>query len=134
MKRWKNRLFVSAGLGALVLILFSKIGIGSFQHRSFDEIKLLLKGKSAAETLSILGEPDTRREVFGGDLRFIWWSRAVLDGKEYPPELRGRVVHVQIVFRNPGPRAARASFENWQMDEGLGIGFWLPGESEHNFD
>lgn len=130
MKRWKYRWIVAAVLGALFIFWYWQHEIGSVRHRSFDELRRRLEGKSAAETVELLGEPDTRQEVFGGDMRFIWWRRAVLDGPNYAPEVRGRVVHVQIVFRNPGARAAGASYASWQMDEGLGIGFWLPGESE----
>lgn len=136
MKRsLKGFFYVSAGLGALALIFFWRFHLGgSGPQRSFDEIRRRLEGKTAAETLSLLGEPDTRREVFGGDVRWIWWSCAILDGKDHPPELRGRVVHVQIVFRNPKRRGAAGSSADWRMDEGLGVGFWLPGETAKNSD
>lgn len=100
--------------------------------RSYDDIRRQVEGKNAAETLALLGEPDTRQQVFGGDLRFIWWRYAVLDGPAHAPELRGRVVHLQIVFRNPGKSAQHDPGAPWPMDEGLGVGFWLEGEPENH--
>ena len=125
-------------LGILVLGLAFvaspwRIEIGSsVPGRSFDDVRRQVEGKNAAETLALLGEPDTRQQVFGGDIRFIWWRYAVLDGPDHAPELRGRVVHLQIVFRNPGRSAQQNPDAPWPMDEGLGVGFWLEGEPENH--
>lgn len=137
MKRSYNRLlFISLGFIALMLALFASSGrlnlLQSAPTRSYDDIQRQVEGKNAAETLALLGEPDFRQQVFGGDVRFIWWRYAVLDGPAHAPELRGRVVHLQIVFRNPGKSAQHDPDAPWPMDEGLGVGFWLEGEPENH--
>lgn len=137
MKRPINRLVLFL-LGFVVLVLALMASSGSFgpmrsvPSRSYDDIRRQVEGKNAAETLALLGEPDTRQQVFGGDVRFIWWRYAVLDGPDHAPELRGRVVHLQIVFRNPGKSAKQNPDAPWPMDEGLGVGFWLEGEPEYH--
>lgn len=137
MKRPIHRkVFFLLGILVLGLALVAspwRIEIGSsVPGRSFDDVRRQVEGKNAAETLALLGEPDTRQQVFGGDIRFIWWRYAVLDGPDHAPELRGRVVHLQIVFRNPGRSAQQNPDAPWPMDEGLGVGFWLEGEPENH--
>jgi len=135
VKRLSNRtrafFWLMAAAASLALIWQIYIYC-SVPHRSYDEIRRELTGKSAAETLLLLGEPDTRQEVFGGDVRWIWWSRAVLDGPSQPPELRGQVVHLHIVFHNTGKRTSAAA--DWKIDDALGVGYWLPGETKGLFD
>jgi hypothetical protein len=122
-----NRLFLggiifSLLLGALLFVRGREVL--ARPDRSFDEIRRQVAGKNVAETLALLGEPDSRQSVFGGDLRFIWWRKAFLAGQDHPPEKRGLVVHIEIIFRNPGnPEVALAA---WPMDEVLGVQFRLP--------
>jgi hypothetical protein len=94
---------------------------------SFAEIERLVRGKSAAEVLRLLGEPDSRQAVFDADERWIWWNFTYLDGQDCPPELRGRVVHLEIVFRNPNRfREERRPYEEWPIDDAFGIAYVTP--------
>jgi hypothetical protein len=137
VKRSRSRSFYLISGFALLLVAATawQLGFsGSAPQGSFDEIRRQIHGKSAAEALALLGEPDTRQEVFGGDVRFIWWRRAVLAGPSHPPELRGKVVHLYVFFRKPQNPGLLASYAAWKMDDALGVGYWLPGESERNYD
>jgi hypothetical protein len=70
--------------------------------QSFDEIRARVKGKTAAEVLDLLGKPDLREKMLLLSERWSWWDRAYLEGNNYPPEMRGRHVHVEIVFDRTG--------------------------------
>lgn len=35
--------------------------------------------------------------MLAGEL-WVWWNYTYLDGEDYPPEERGRVVHLEITF------------------------------------
>ena len=95
-------------------------------EQSFDEIRDAIEGKSAQEILQVLGEPDTRQPVFESDERWIWWSYTFLDGNDHPPELRGQIVHLEIVFRNPTrPHEERRPYSDWRIAEGFGVRFKL---------
>jgi hypothetical protein len=99
-------------------------------ERSFDEIQSLARGKSAEQILQILGQPDSRQVVFDADERWIWWNYTFLDGKDCPPEMRGRVVHLEIVIRNPtdpeSARSERRPYSEWQVDDAFGITYRAP--------
>lgn len=99
-------------------------------ERSFDEIDALARGKTAEQILRLLGEPDSRQMVFDTDERWIWWNYTFLDGKDCPPELRGRVVHLEIVFRNPGAsepaQTDRRPYSEWRVDDAFGITYRTP--------
>lgn len=96
-------------------------------ERSFDEIQALVQGRTAGEVLGLLGEPDSRQVVFDADERWIWWNYTFLDGNDCPPELRGRVVHLEIVFRNPDRSASpRRPYLDWSIDEAFGVSFRSP--------
>ena len=117
-------------LASLALLL---IGTGGCRgprarsDRSFDEIQALARGKTAQQILQLLGEPDSRQEVFDAGERWIWWNYTFLDGKDCPPEMRGWVVHLEIVVRNPGHgRAGRRAYSEWQVDDAFGITYQAP--------
>ena len=74
----------------------------------------------------MLGSPDTRQAVFDADERWIWWNYTFLDGPAHPPELRGRVVHLEIVFLNPGG-GQTDDYSAWVADEALSPNYRLPG-------
>lgn len=109
----------------LLLSFLACQGPRSRSERSFHEIEILARGKSAAQVLQLLGEPDSRQEVFDADERWIWWNYTFLDGKDFPPELRGRVVHLEIVFKNPR-RAIRRPYSEWRVDDAFGITYRAP--------
>lgn len=117
-------------LASLALLL---IGTGACRgprarsDRSFNEIQVLARGKTAQQILKLLGEPDSRQEVFDAGERWIWWNYTFLDGKDCPPEMRGRVVHLEIVVRNPGHgNAGRRPYSEWQVDDAFGITYQAP--------
>jgi hypothetical protein len=105
-------------------------GLRARSDRSFAEIQALARGKTGAQIVQILGEPDSRQAVFDGDERWIWWNYTFLDGPDCPPEMRGRVVHLEIVVRRPSspepPRAGRPPYSDWLVDDGFGITFKEP--------
>ena len=96
-------------------------------ERSFDEIQALARGKTAEQVLQILGEPDSRQVVFDADERWIWWNYTFLDGNDCPPEMRGRVVHLEILLRNPErSHTSRRPYSEWQVDDAFGITYRAP--------
>jgi hypothetical protein len=70
--------------------------------RSYDQIRDLVTGKSGAEVERILGKPDIRGTVLD-DQRWIWWNYTFLDGDQYAPEIRGQIVHLEIILKRPAP-------------------------------
>jgi hypothetical protein len=116
---------VALGLGASLIL-------GLHQPRptsdlSFGEISALVQGKTAAEVARLLGEPDSRQRIYDTDEKWIWWRYTSLDGEDVPPEVRGRVVHLEIVFRNPGrPHEASRPYSEWLIDGSLGVNYRTP--------
>jgi len=99
--------------------------------RSFDEIRELVSGKSAAEVAALLGKPDTRQSILTDDERWIWWNYTRLDGDQYPPEERGQVVHLEITFTRPeAGTALGASLAGehgaWRVASPLGVSYTVP--------
>ncbi len=96
-------------------------------ERSFDEINRLVQGKTADQVVRLLGEPDTRQTVFDSDEKWIWWNYTFIDGKDYPPELRGRMVHLEIVFTNPArPYEPPRPYTEWSIDGSFGVNYTMP--------
>jgi len=98
--------------------------------RSFDEIRDMVTGKTAAEVERILGKPDSRESMVMSGERWIWWNYTYLDGNNYAPEERGRVVHLEIVFE-PDGSGARAANPRTELRVGgpLGVSYTLPKEA-----
>jgi hypothetical protein len=117
-------------IASVVLILLLGAGCRgptARSERSFDEIQALARGKTAAQILHLLGEPDSREVVFDADERWIWWNYTFLDGNDCPPEMRGRVVHLEIVIRNPERTGTiRSPYSKWQVDDAFGITYRAP--------
>ncbi len=112
-----------------LLVLVSCRATVARSDRSFDEILRLIEGKTAEEIVELLGEPDTRRQVFESDERWIWWNYTFLDGNDHPPELRGHVVHLEVVFRNPAKRSeGRRPYSEWRVAEDFGVDFKMPSD------
>jgi hypothetical protein len=96
-------------------------------ERSFDQIRALVLGKTASEIEKILGPPDSRQPLLLGDERWIWWNYTFLGGKDYSPEVRGQVVHLQITFANPDLSGnGRPSYSTWRVDDPFSVSFVLP--------
>ena len=117
-------------LASLAFLLIGGAGCRSphaRSTRSFDEIQTLARGKTAQQILQLLGEPDSRQEVFDAGERWIWWNYTFLDGKDCPPEMRGRVVHLEIVVRDPEKvNVDRRPYSEWRVDDAFGITYRAP--------
>lgn len=93
-------------------------------QKSFDQINELVEGKTAEEVEKLLGPPDTRQRVLLGDERWIWWNYTYLDGSDYAPEVRRRVVHLEITFRNPAaPDGPRLPYSKWRVLTPYGVSY-----------
>lgn len=76
----------------------------------------------------MLGSPDSRQALLLGDELWIWWNYTYLGGQDYPPEVRGTTVHLQIIFTNPEiAGAARPSYSRWRIEDPQNVSFLLPG-------
>ncbi len=114
-----------AAAGVVLAAALALAGCGRCRARSeksFDEIHELVSGKTSGEVVRLLGEPDSRQPVFGSDQKWIWWDYTFLDGGDHPPEIRGRVVHLEIVFRNP----ERSDDHRWRVDGSLAVNYRMP--------
>lgn len=58
----------------------------------------MVNGMSTEEIQEILGKPDSKVPMIGPGERWTWWNYTYLDGSDYAPEVRGTVVHLQIIF------------------------------------
>lgn len=104
-------------------------GPAARSDKSFDEIRELVTGKTAAEVAALLGEPDTRQPVLLGDERWIWWNYTFLGGQGYAPEVRDQVVHLEITFLRPdSPRGVTPAYSAWPIGGPLGVGYTLPSK------
>lgn len=112
-----------------ILVLVSLVGCSPVARskKSFDEIRTLVAGKTEAEVRSLLGKPDHREKLPFGDERWTWWNYTYL-GKEWAPEVRGKIVHLEITFA--GPLVTPAGDDEpsrWRVSEPYGVGFSFPG-------
>lgn len=95
------------GVGAVCLALviggwFARSsGHAARSRRSFDQIQQLVTGRTEEEVERILGAPDAREARLLDDDVWIWWDYTYLDGVQYPPELRGQIIHLEITFEKP---------------------------------
>lgn len=96
-------------------------------EHSFDEIAGRVVEMDAAQVSMWLGEPDTRQPVLLNDERWIWWNYTFLSGDRYPPEARGRPVHLEITFRAPGPAEVPRNRARWRIAEPFGVSYQIPG-------
>ncbi|MFL6231919.1 MAG: hypothetical protein ACJ76N_02175 [Thermoanaerobaculia bacterium] len=114
----------------LVLILLAGCPPAARSGKSFEEIRALVTGKTEAEVRNLLGDPDHREKLLFGDERWTWWNYTYL-GKDWAPEVQGKIVHLEITFA--GPLVATAGLDEpsrWRVSEPYGVGFSLPGEIE----
>jgi hypothetical protein len=107
MNRRRSAGVRSGSLTRVVVVVFGVFGWlacnGSIARsgKSFDEIQHLVAGKTESDVERILGTPDTRGTGVVDDEVWVWWDYTFLDGAQYPPELRGQVVHLEITFERP---------------------------------
>jgi hypothetical protein len=108
---------------ALLLVCAQCRHIGPAE-KSFDQISAMVNGRTAEEVEELLGLPNTRQPVLFGDERWIWWNYTYLDGKDYAPEVRGRVVHLEILFKNPTPPGKRRlPYSQWHIVSQYGVSY-----------
>ena len=94
--------------------------------RSYDQIRDLVIGKSGAEVERLLGQPDVRETVLD-DQRWIWWNYTFLDGDQYAPEIRGQIVHLEIILKNPALSGSTAPpITLWRATGPLSVGYSKP--------
>jgi hypothetical protein len=116
----------SAPLLILCLVLAAQACKPSARSaRSFDQIRELVAGRTAAEVEQLLGEPDLRETVLD-DQRWIWWSYTFLDGDQYAPEIRGQVVHLEIIFQRPQGPGAGVPLAQWRVNGALSVSYSKP--------
>lgn len=98
-------------------------------QQSFDEIARRVADLPADEIGRLLGDPDSRQPVYVRDERWIWWNYTYLDGEDYPPEIRGQIVHLEITFRKPQASPGRtAPMSEWWVARPYGVAFRRPGD------
>jgi hypothetical protein len=93
--------------------------------RSYDQIRELVAGRTAAEVERLLGQPDARETVLD-ESRWVWWNYTFLDGDQYAPEIRGQIVHLEILFRNPYRSGATVPLATWRVDGPLAVSYSRP--------
>ena len=99
-------------------------------EKSFDEIRTLVAGKTEAEVTKLLGNPDHREKLPISVERLTWWNYTYL-GKEWAPEVRGKIVHLEITFAGPLVTSVEDDEPSrWRVSEPYGVGFSLPGGLE----
>ena len=114
-----------------VLVVFLVLGIScspaTRPRKSFEEICRNVEGKTTAEVKAMLGEPNFHQVNPLGIERWIWWNYAELDGESYPPEVRGRVVHLEITFAAPsGPAGGSLPHSQWRVRQPFGVAYLFP--------
>ncbi len=96
-------------------------------ERSFDQIRSAVEGKTATEIEQILGPPDSRQPLLLGDERWTWWNYTYLGGQDYSPEVRDKVVHLQITFANPDLAGKdRPPYSRWRVEDPMSVSYILP--------
>jgi hypothetical protein len=102
-------------------------GHGARSRRSFDQIQRLVVGRTEAEVERLLGAPDSREPQLVDDEVWIWWDYTFLDGTQYQPELRGRVVHLEITFGKPRPVAGTVTPRAaWRVSGPFAVNYSMP--------
>jgi hypothetical protein len=115
----------------LALVLVACRQQGPRSQKCFDDIRDMVKGRTAAEVESLLGEPDSRQPLILSGERWIWWNYTYLDGKNYSPKNRGRLVHLEIIFeREPNERGnVKAALSSLRAIDPLAVSYTLAEQS-----
>ena len=121
--RWQ----LAAMLPILVVALFCGPR-GAKSQKCFDDIRAMVKGKTADEVERLLGQPDSRQQMFFSAERWFWWNYTYLDGDNYPPEMRGQVVHLEIIFERTGSakRGPKPSLSDLRAVDPLAVNYTSP--------
>lgn len=117
----------------LLLLLLASCNLRRARsEKDFDGILKMVKGRTSAEIEQMLGKPDSKRKMLSSGEQWVWWNYTFLGGSNYPPELRGKVVHLEIILE-PDDRAgvARSSFPGeLRASSPFGISYTLPPETK----
>jgi hypothetical protein len=93
----------------------------------------LVAGRTAADVKKLLGPPDHVEKLLLGDERWVWWDYTYLAGRSWAPEVRNKVVHLEITFENPSPDredgATKAKLEP-RVSEPYGVAYVLPSSED----
>lgn len=112
----------------ITLVFFLACGQeGPKSRKSFDDIRGMVTGRTAAEVESLLGEPDSRQPLVLSGERWVWWDYTYLDGKNYPPGMRGQVVHLEIIFERAGNAvgSAKAALSELRAADPLSVSYTI---------
>jgi hypothetical protein len=85
-----------------------------------------VQGKTASEIEELLGAPNTRQTSELGTERWIWWNYTFLGGQDYSPEVRGKIVHLQIVFAAPITESDKPPIAKRRVIDPSSVSFLLP--------
>jgi hypothetical protein len=86
----------------------------------------MVSGKTEAEVEKLLGTPDHYEKLLFGDERWTWWNYTYL-GKDWRPEVRDKIIHLEITFAAPIVAAAgQEERSRWRVSEPYGVGFSFP--------
>ena len=90
----------------------------------------MVKGRTSSEVETLLGEPDSKQKMLSSGERWIWWNYTFLGGNSYPPELRDKVVHLEILFEpdDQDGVARAASTGELRASSHFAISYTLPPE------
>lgn len=92
----------------------------------------MVSGKTEAEVEKLLGTPDHYEKLLFGDERWTWWNYTYL-GKDWRPEVRDKIVHLEITFAAPIVAAAgQEERSKWRVSEPYGVGFSFAGDEDEN--
>jgi hypothetical protein len=120
----------STALLLLGLTLPACCAPGARSRHSFDEIQQIVAGKTAREVESLLGKPDSRQRLLTDDERWIWWNYTRLDGEQYAPEIRGQLVHLEIVFQGPAGADAALARAEWRVAGPFAVSYSRPAKTD----
>lgn len=118
------KFMIRSAMLTFLLLLVACHTNGPKSKLCFDDLRASVCGKSAQEIQSLLGEPDLREPVVLGGERWVWWDYTYLDGKRYPPEMRGRLVHLEIVFERQG-KPSEVSLSSLRVSDSLSVSYAL---------
>lgn len=98
---------------------------GARSAKSYDQIRELVAGRTAGDVERLLGRPDAR-ETFLDESRWVWWNYTFLDGDQYAPEIRGQIVHLEILFHNPFQSGSPVPLTAWRVEGPLAVSYSRP--------
>lgn len=120
-------------LGILcILLLASCHHQAAKSARCFDDIRKMVVGRTANEVERILGKPDSQQKMLLSAERWTWWNYTFLDGKDYPPEMRGRLVHLEIIFEpaHIGSGAGQVAQSDLRAADPMSVTYMLAEEAK----